>query len=165
MSFVGTRLWGKTLDYSLRLMGGVFLMLGILKFLGLNFGTDHVVASYLGFPNPIFGFLTNWTVFAIAACAEIAVGWHALRGNGLRRASFLLWISSAAVLYKIGLIYVKYRGPCGCLFGINTILPLSTATQRSVSDVILITAFLLSAVTMVYCFLSARHQPVEKASG
>lgn len=162
MKSFGAHGFDGVLDWALKVFGGVFVALGILKLHGLIFESNHLVSDYLGFPNPIFSVLTNWTVLALAACAELLVGWQVLRRHGLGRAALLLWFCGAAILYKIGLIYVHYRGPCGCLFGIDSILPLPTGKQRTVSNFILLMTFLFAVITLVYSFFSARNKALEK---
>jgi hypothetical protein len=105
----------------------------------------------LGLANPIVFFLTNRTVLSLAAAAEIAVGAHALRSITpvSLRAAPLMWLACCALVYKVGLALVHYKGPCGCLLGINRFLPLRPGAQRWVSDVIVVVAVIVSVAVLI----------------
>jgi ABC-type branched-subunit amino acid transport system permease subunit len=152
------------LDGAVRTIGVLLLALGSFKLLGIIYVKDPLLKSYLTFPNPIFSWESNGAVLTLAALIEIIAGWLALRRSGFYRAFILLWFASAALLYKIALIYVAYKGPCGCLFGINSILPLSVSTQRTVSDFIL-AATLVTGLIAVACWrLASRPEPSEMSA-
>ena len=67
---------------AIKIMGALIFVLGLLKFHGLLFRKDIVEINYLSFANPLFGFLTNKSVIALAACTEMIAGWVALRYSG-----------------------------------------------------------------------------------
>ena len=128
----------------------LFLLLGLLKLHGVMMA-QGTFATFLQLPNPIVSFVSNGSVVSLAAVAEILIGYRGLRAGSLTfRGSLLLWFVGGALLYKVALIYVNYRGPCGCLFGINKILPLSAGQQRSLSDLILFLTAVIASTAILY---------------
>lgn len=147
--------------YLIRCCGGVILTLGTLKLLGTFTPTDEM-RTYVGLSNPIFTFVSNGFVFIIAALIEIAVGWFCLTSKSIiSGASILLVLCFSLIFYKIALIFVKYEGPCGCLFGINRFIPISTSKQRLIADIISIAILLVSITVLFYARIdSKRHSEV-----
>jgi hypothetical protein len=152
-------IWYRIADAAIRGMGLLFLALGALKFHGIMLARD-TWAAYVHLPDAIFSFFPNSTIFTLAALCELVIGMRCLRHGRLAvRASLLLWFAGGAFVYKIGLIFVKYSGPCGCLFGINRFLPLSTSRQRWISDIILVITVIISLAVIVYDrWLKSREQ-------
>jgi hypothetical protein len=144
--------------YIIRLFGLTYFVLGLLKLHGLLFPVDAMV-DYLGMPNPILFFFTNQMVLITAAFIEIPVGLFILISKRELRtlAGVLLWITAIAICYKFGLAAVHYKGPCGCLLGINRFLPISTATQKSLSDIILVAALIASLTAMCYAKIVKKY--------
>lgn len=131
------------------LCASALLLLGTLKLLG-SFVPTEVDRTYVRLSNPIFPFLSNQTVFFVASLAEIATGWFCMLGRNVLLRSFgLLWFAIGALGYKVLLIFVNYSGPCGCLLGVNRLIPMSPKLQRTVADSMLATIFLVAAVIFV----------------
>jgi hypothetical protein len=146
-------------DKVIRLLGLLFLGLGVLKLQAIVF-PDIVWAEYLKIRNPIFFFVPNFYVFTLAGAAEVFVGINGLRGgSSLRwRAALLLWLSCATIAYKIALVFVHYKGPCGCLLGINRLLPLSISMQRTIAEALIISSLVVSLSVLIYAALSVRQR-------
>lgn len=145
-------------DLLIRVVSLLYLSIGLLKLHGLAFPAD-TMGVYLGLSNPIVFFLTNRVILAAAALVEVIVG---LAGLNLKlplnlRAGFLFWLCIVAFAYKIGLAIVDYKGPCGCLLGLNRFLPLSVGTQKSLADIILIVTVFVSLAVLIYCWSSANE--------
>lgn len=144
-------------DVCLRLLGLLFLILGVLKLHGL-FYPEATMREYLGLSNPILSFLPNRAVVLGAALAEIGVGMCSISTKIAlgARSGLLLWLSFTTLAYKVLLALVKYDGPCGCLLGTNRFLPLSPSTQSLVADVIVLGTLLASLLLLMYAQWSKR---------
>ena len=144
----------------IRVFGGVYFFLGVLKLQNLLFAKDAML-DYLQSPNPIFYFLTNKPILLAAAVVELIVGLFLMfpRMSLRTSAKMLVWVSAVTIGYKIGLTLVHYKGPCGCLLGINSLLPISIAAQKIIADVILGCAILLGICAMV----SVKSEPPPDA--
>jgi multisubunit Na+/H+ antiporter MnhF subunit len=142
-------LYGAFSNGAVALFGLLFLVLGILKGIGLaHYPEDQ--GPYLAWLNPVFPFLSNRAVIGAAAIMEICVGLYALRVTTrvALRASVLLWSVCVGIAYRILAIFAHYTGPCGCLFGITNIIPLRPGMQRLIADVIVACALLASVSTL-----------------
>jgi hypothetical protein len=137
--------------------GLVLCCVGVLKFHGLLF-PEGAMKEYLHVSNPIFFFLPNIWVLALAAVLETYVGLLAMRRGypAPTRAALVLWLSLATVAYRAGLALVRYHGPCGCLFGINRFLPLSLHTQDLLATILLPTLIVASASVIVSAWVSGK---------
>jgi hypothetical protein len=126
-------------DKLMRLLGALYLSLGVLKVQGLAF-PESTLEEYLRLPNPVLFFLSNRAVLGIGALLEVFIGTYGLRSHHTltARAGLLLWLAGSSILYKIALVFVRYKGPCGCLLGVNRFLPLRMGTQREIADYITI---------------------------
>jgi len=122
-----------------RLFGLLLLALGTLKLLDLMFPSPKLL-EYLSLANPILSLFSNRSVLFAASFVEICVGCYLLtsRQHVAIHSGLLLWLVVVALCYRIGLAAVHYKGPCGCLLGINRFMPLSTATQTVLAEVILL---------------------------
>lgn len=133
------RFIGTALDTVFRACGLLFLVLGCLKLHGVII-PEETFSSYLALSNPLVFFLSNRAVLSLAGIAEITVGGIVLRRGIVpqQRAAILLWLSAVTLLYRFLLRFIDYHGPCGCLYGINRVLPLTTNQQRIMADILLI---------------------------
>lgn len=141
-------------------LGVLTAFIGIIKLHGLLFPAPEM-REYLRLSNPIFFFLSNRIVLFAAALTEIGVGSFALRSShySLRtRSGLLVWACVIALAYKLGLAVVHYKGPCGCLLGLNRFLPLTIGHQKALADVILISTLVLSLFAFGLTLLK-RYQP------
>lgn len=133
-----------------RITGLLYLCLGVLKLHGILF-PQETMSEYLSFANPVIFIVSNWSVLCIAATIEVFIGFCAWQNTSLReRSAMLLWLASSMLVYKIALIFVEYKGPCGCLFGINRFIPLATGTQRWIADIVTLYTLLLSASILLF---------------
>ncbi len=149
---------GKLLDRVLvRTLGGVLLALGNLKLVGLMERDGFLVL-----PNPIFAPLTNAVVVGLAGVAEIVVGVLAL---GVRKPVaggwLLLWLGTSVLAYRAGLALVGYKGPCGCLVGLNRVVPLPTAVQQELADYVVLAMLAASTWVIVRAWLRDRPRVTE----
>jgi hypothetical protein len=149
------------LDSTLSVFSFFYLCLGGLKLLGVTFAATAAQQAYLLLPNPIMFFLPNRAVLGVAAVLEICVGVYGLQPKRpvSRRAGLLLWLAAATIFYKMALVVVQYQGPCGCLYGINMLIPLRPDVQRWVADVISLSA-LLASVSALVCSSWQRSRAV-----
>lgn len=150
-------LCSRAADMCVRLLGLIFLALGVLKMHAL-FYPEGAMREYLGIGNPILSFVPNRIVLLAAAFGEIMVGIYSYsrKSTLVMRSGLLLWFSFTALAYKLLLALVQYHGPCGCLLGINRFIPLSIGTQNWLADIIGIAAFLVSLPLFAYAFWRKR---------
>lgn len=136
----------------------LLFLLGLVKLSGLVLARGEM-GAYLDLVNPVIVFLPNRVVLTVAAMLEIGIGWYGFREQDLLKRSVLfLWLSSTLILYKILLGVVDYDGPCGCLFGLSSLLPLETDTQRTLADLIVLDVFFLGLVATAYCWGARRNR-------
>ncbi len=65
-------------------------------------------------------------VFIIVGVAEICVGLTCFFGKGLlSRAMIVAWFATCLALYRIGLMWIGYHGPCGCLGSLTEMISIS----------------------------------------
>lgn len=142
---------GWLLSHTIRLFGVIYVALGLLKLHNLSFPRD-VTLEYLHLANPIFPVATNQVILMFAGVVELIAGFFLVFFKGpLKTVSYtLLWLVGITFAYKIGLLIIQYKGPCGCMLGINKLLPISMATQKWLSDIILIAALITSVVSLLY---------------
>lgn len=130
-------------------VGLLLFVIGVVKIHGLLAAKD-AMRAWLDLGNPVLVFLPNRSVLVLGAVLEIVVGWRTFRGRNLLASAVLLgWLSAALILYKIALGVVDYHGPCGCLFGLSSIVPLPVDVQRTVADSIVLGAFFLSLLVVI----------------
>lgn len=143
-------------DWLLKPMGTAYLVLGALKLHGI-LSPDELTLDFLSASNPVIFMLSNRAVLALAAIAEMVVGWYVVRDRPrVTQATALLWLAGASLAYKVALVIVNYQGPCGCLLGINRFVPVSSGTQRSVADGILVLTCVICISLLVTSRLSRR---------
>ncbi|HEY3760933.1 MAG TPA: hypothetical protein VGN23_04235 [Verrucomicrobiae bacterium] len=145
---------------AIQLISLTFILLGFLKFLAIVFPKTIEIEDFLKFGNAIFPFIPNAYLLAAAAIVEVLVGWFCLQRKNslLLRSIFILWFSAAVLLYEMGLVMIRYRGPCGCLLGINRIIPIQVSTQNALAQDIIIASFLITSAVMIY---ARRSQPAD----
>lgn len=134
-------LW-RSVIYVVGVLGFIFFVLGTMKLHGLFFSDGHY-SVYLTLSNPVFPFISNRVVLGSAALLEIWVGYMLIAGKGrpFRGGGLLLWMCVVILAYRFLLRFIDYQGPCGCLFGINILLPLDEMQQRTLSDFVVIIGF------------------------
>jgi hypothetical protein len=139
-------------DMTVRLFSFLFIILGALKLLAVIFPNTVEVDEFLKFNNAIVPFIPNRYALTLAAITELFVGYFGLqRKNPLMiRSILLLWFSGVLLAYHIGLILIRYRGPCGCLLGINRIIPIRVGTQNSLAQIIMIATLIVSGIITIY---------------
>jgi hypothetical protein len=144
-----------------RLLGVLFTLLGAAKLHGVILATD-ADSAFLDLQNPIVPLLANRSVMTVAALAEIVVGVCALSTRPVAlRAGLLLWLAISTLAYKVALAAIKYRGPCGCLLGVNRFIPLKPSTQQWLAEWIVLAAVILSSAVLLYSVLELVHKRVR----
>jgi hypothetical protein len=140
------------LNATMQIIGGLLVILGLLKIFGL-----FEANPYLALHNPILPFVTNRVVIAMSALAEVLVGLSALRRSYSEYAPWLvMWLTLVMVTYKFLLALVGYKGPCGCLLGLTSLLPMSPKLQRSMAELLLLIMGLVSFATLLNRYIRSR---------
>jgi hypothetical protein len=66
------------------------------------------------------------TVFLCAGLVELAVAHYVLKWTAILPRAFLVaWISTSFLVYRLGLVWIGYHKPCGCLGTFTEALHLS----------------------------------------
>lgn len=136
--------------YVVGVLGFIFFVLGAIKLHGVSFSDGHY-SVYLALSNPLFPFVSNRVVLGGAALLEIGVGYMLITGKGrpFRGGVVLLWMCVVILAYRFLLRFIDYQGPCGCLFGINNLLPLDEMQQRTLSDFVVLTGFFVGLLATI----------------
>ena len=149
----------------LRACGLFFLILGLLKIHGVVY-PDSEFSAYLALSNPICVFLSNRAVFSVASLTEISVGVYCVRSRYVRyRAAALLWLSACMLLYRFLLGFIKYDGPCGCLYGLHHLLPMTTGMQRELADCFVLFTLVCSVLGVIVEWRVGRREQREAGCG
>ena len=80
--------------------------------------------------NPVVDLLTNRQLLGLAGCVELLVaGMVMIMKDPLLRQSFVLWIASVFLVYRMGLWHLGYGSTCFCLGVASQWVPLSMYSQ------------------------------------
>jgi hypothetical protein len=87
--------------------------------------------------DPIIG-LPFATVFLCAGLAELVVAHYDLKWTDiLSRAGLVAWISTCFLVYRIGLVWVGWHKPCGCMGTFTDALHLSPQAADTIMKCVL----------------------------
>lgn len=116
--------------------GLLFLMTAVAKFVSSSGG-----ARILQTPDPLLG-LSFGTVFWIVGGIETFVALFCFFGKRpALQTGLVAWLATNFVVYRIGLKWVGYHKPCGCLGNLTDALHISPETADTAMKVVL--AYLL----------------------
>lgn len=150
----------RSLSFATVFFGWVFVVLGILKLSGIILA-DSFNQTYLSLANPVFPVFTNRLVLAVGAMIEVGLGWFISRkSQSSFRPLMLVWLCLVILAYRFLLGFVDYEGPCGCLFGINRLLPLSVPLQRALADFLVLGGLATGVLATPWrrCFRQHGHE-------
>lgn len=143
----------------LRVLRGFLYSAGFILLLS---GSAKVISSWgqsriLTLPDPVIGLAFRW-VFLIVGIAEWTIASYCILSNQIRRSiGCLAWLSTAFLLYRIGLAAVKYHGHCTCLGTLTATLHISEQT----ADTVMKYAFgylLLGSYLALFCNLKQKSK-------
>jgi len=117
---------------------GVLLVITALAKLISSAGHDRI----LQISDPIFGMAFRY-VFLIVGSLELLIGLYSVFGKRpVFQTLSIAWLSTAFLVYRIGLIGIGYRKPCGCLGNLTGAIGLSPQMADDLMKGVL--AFLLA---------------------
>jgi hypothetical protein len=116
---------------------GVLLLVTALAKIVSALGSARVLQN----PEPILG-VPFRTVFWIVGALEFMVALVCFFGRRLTvQAGLVAWLATNFVVYRLGLLWIGYHKPCGCLGNLTDALHVSPQTVDTAMKIIL--AYLL----------------------
>jgi hypothetical protein len=101
--------------------------------------------------DPFFG-LPFGTVFFCGGVLELVVSHYILKWTDiLARAMLVAWISTCFLVYRIGLFWMGWHKPCGCLGTLTEALHLSPAAADTIMKFVLAYLLIGSYACLVFC--------------
>ncbi len=143
--------------FVLRCCAAILIVTGLAK--GVSaFGGGRMLDLH----DPIFG-LRFRHLFPLVACVELLVAYCCLFGrmdNGAR-AALVWWLSTSFLTYRLGLRWVRWRRPCGCMGALTDALHV----PPSVADDILKASLAFMLVGSCWVLYRAWRRQTGVASG
>ena len=82
---------------------------------------------------------------------ELAVALVCLLGRRARlQAGLVAWLATNFVVYRLGLLWIGYHGPCRCLCSLTGALHISPETADSIMKVVLVYLLIGSYATLLW---------------
>ncbi len=127
----------------------IFAGTGVAKLLSTS-----ADSRLLQMADPIVGIQVRYLLLA-AGVIEVVVALVCLRARRpIFAATLVAWISTSFVVYRIGLWWMDWKQPCGCLGNLTDILHLTPQTADNIVKVVL--AYLLVG-SCTLLFLNSRR--------
>jgi hypothetical protein len=148
---------------------GVFLATAFFILLGT--GCAKLVAvlgehPLLTYQDPLFSFLTRRQVLFFAAVFEVGVGCSIVcLKSRLAKLALTAWVSIVLALYRLGLWWIDYSGPCPCLGTLTASLKISPDTADAIMKLSLMYLLTASNVLIVLSALEKRILPSTTLCG
>ncbi len=134
---------GKLARWFIVSAGGILLVTGTAKVVSA-LGR----AEILNVADPIFGVSFRFMMLT-AGILELTLSAICFFGKGIRlQAGLVAWLSTSFLLYRIGLWFVGWKRPCGCLGRLTDILHLSPQTADSLMKIVLAYLFVASWIVL-----------------
>lgn len=136
----------------------ILAITGIAKIIS-GFGRDRVLEEVA----PFF-FITLRSLLWIVGGMELIVGCVCLGCKRREvRAWLIAWMATNIWVYRLGLLWIGYQKPCGCLGNVTGALHLPSQTADAIMKVIL--AYLLIGSYATLIWLEKRKRKPAIASG
>jgi hypothetical protein len=98
-------------------------------------------SQLLDVQDPFFGLSFRHLMFLVGAAELVVAGICFFGRNPLIAAGLIAWLATNFLVYRIGIWWIGWKAPCGCLGTLTDALPLSAQTVESIMKVLL--AYLL----------------------
>lgn len=142
---------GEWVRWFVRSAGVLLLLTGLAK-LWSAMGEARV----LGVRDPLFG-LTFEQLMLGVGLVEVVVAWVCLVGRRERLSLVLVgWLSGNFALYRLGLWWLGWKGPCGCLGHVTDALGVSPTAADLVMKIVL-GYLLVGALAGLWCMTESGH--------
>jgi hypothetical protein len=126
--------------------GVILFVTGVAKLVSSGGATRALQAI-----DPMFG-LPFATVFFGAGLLELVVSHYTLKWTEiLPRAMLVAWISTCFLVYRIGLFWMGWHKPCGCLGTFTEALHLSPAAADTLMKFVLAYLLIGSYACLLFC--------------
>ena len=114
----------------------VLALTGIAK-VWSTFGSVKLLAV----ADPIAGILFRWLLLAVGVIELVIAGVCFFRRNKRLATLLVAWLATNFVVYRIGLWWIGWHRPCGCMGSLTTALHISEQAADNIMKVVL--AYLL----------------------
>jgi hypothetical protein len=131
---------------------GACLLLTAAAKLISTFGEAHVLQAR----EPLLGIAFR-DLFWLVGSIELAVGLFCLFGKRVgMQAALVAWLGTNFVLYRLGLWWVGYQKPCGCMGNLTDALHITPRTADTIMKVVLVYLLIGSYTTLYSLWSCAR---------
>jgi hypothetical protein len=124
----------KSVFYFITSAAIIYLVVGMAKVISV-FNAQNVFAL----SDPIFG-IQFYMLFFLAGTIEVCVGLTCLHANirPVVKLGILAWISNLIVTYRVGLWFMNWHRPCGCMGSLSAVLHISNKTADLIMKLVLV---------------------------
>ncbi len=124
----------KVVLIALRSVGLLLFVTAVVKLISVTQETGFLEAQA-----PLLSFLSNRQLLFVAALLELSVVGYRFFGRDLARSAGLTaWLATVFLVYRVGLWWMSYEGPCSCLGGAADWVPLLREYHEIVTLVIFV---------------------------
>jgi len=132
---------------------GTLLLITAFAKLASSFGNARV----LDIPDPVLS-ISFRDMFRFVGVLELMIALVCFFGKSVTiRAMFVAWLATSFIIYRIGLLWVHYSRPCGCLGNLTDALNISPETADIAAKVVL--GYLLLGSYFSLFWLWKEHTP------
>lgn len=136
-----------------RSAGVVLAITGIAKLIS-GFGN----AEILDIHDPIFGFRFRYFMLVVGLL-ELSITYICWFGRNVRLSLMLVaWIATNFFFYRLGLWYMEWSRPCGCLGNITDILHISASAAENILKCILAYLLIGSYTFLIRLYYHKAHK-------
>ena len=101
--------------------------------------------------DPLFTFCSNRQVLVLAAVLEVAVVWLLMRPSTDRaKLVGILWLCLVFATYRLGLVWIGFRGYCRCMGSMSEWLHISPEITDAISKGILCVMMIGAVVLLIW---------------
>lgn len=124
---------GRHVSWFLRSAGLLLYALGIAK-IWTGLGDTRVMAVI----DPIVGIQFGHLLLAVGVAELIIAAFCLLTRRWLLATALIAWLSTNFLVYRLGLWWMDWKSPCGCLGNLTDVLHISPQTADNISKVLLV---------------------------
>ena len=130
--------------------------MGVTGFAKVSTTLGH--ARALDIPDPMFG-IPFRHLMLVVGLAELFIAFLCLFTDK-RQFSVLAvaWLSTNFLVYRLGLWFIGWHKPCGCLGNLTDVLHISPAAADSIMKVVLAYLLVGSYATLLWRWQQSRHR-------
>ena len=145
---------GSALNWFVPSAGAILASTGIAKV-----WSTHGSVKLLAVADPIFGIPFRWLLLAVGVLELVIAGVCFFSRNKRLATLLVAWLATNFVVYRLGLLWVGYHKPCGCLGNITDALHISPQTADSAIRIVLGYLLVGSYATLFWLWRQSRKTP------